>query len=250
MDPAIAHVVSEAFYNGDLRTQAERVVASIQNPPPFDVIAPLPASPVVIADFKHVSATGAREPVERANPRWHNPDEVDVVVGILRYLRARDVEKPPSLVILTFYNAQVDKLSERIDSAVRSGALAHLQSFRPVIQGGSGVRALGFLRDKRRMNVALSRAKSKLIIVGSVSFLCEAVRGVNPDAGSHDLSFLSIIADTLAALQARPGLTTSRNPASWIRRSSWGPIDVDRDFGFLPLLEGHNRQGPRLERHR
>jgi len=65
---------------------------------------------------------------------------------------------------------------------------------------GSGARALGFLRDKRRMNVALSRAKSKLVIVGSVSFLREAVRGVNPDAGSHDLSFLNVVAETLEIL--------------------------------------------------
>ena len=54
--------------------------------------------------------------------------------------------------------------------------------------------------------MALSRAKSKLIIVGSVSFLREAVRGVNPDAGSHDLSFLNVVADTLDALagETRP----------------------------------------------
>jgi AAA domain len=66
---------------------------------------------------------------------------------------------------------------------------------------GSGARALGFLRDKRRMNVALSRAKSKLVIVGSLSFLCEAVRGVNPDAVTHDLSFLTTVVDTIKELE-------------------------------------------------
>ncbi|QWC57449.1 AAA family ATPase [Erythrobacter sp. 3-20A1M] len=233
MDPAIARVVSQAFYGGALETQPERANAAFDKPRPFEVLAPLPASPIVIANFKHVSATGARESVEHARPRWHNPGEVDAVVSILEYLRARDGEKSPSLVVLSFYNAQVDKLSERIDGAVRSGPLAHLGSFRPVVQGGkwvttvdgfqgneadvvvlslvrnnagSGMRALGFLRDKRRMNVALSRAKSKLIIVGSVDFLREAVRGVNPDAGSHDLSFLNTVAETLDALtgETRP----------------------------------------------
>lgn len=227
MDPAIARVVSAAFYNGKLLTHAQRAQAALEKPPPFEVIAPLPASPIVIADFKHVSATGAPESVERARPRWHNPGEVDAVLGILRQLRTRKSEKPPSLAVLSFYNAQVDKLSERIDGAIRGGALSHLQAFRPVIAGGkwvttvdgfqgneadiillslvrnnagSGARALGFLRDKRRMNVALSRAKSKLVIVGSVSFLREAVRGVNPDAGSHDLSFLNVVAETLEIL--------------------------------------------------
>jgi AAA domain len=64
----------------------------------------------------------------------------------------------------------------------------------------AGLGALGFLRDKRRMNVALSRAKSQLVIVGSLSFLREAVRGVNPDASDHALSFLTDIADTIDEL--------------------------------------------------
>lgn len=236
MDPAIARVVSEAFYKGRLSNEAKRAKAAIEEPPPFNVLDPLPPSPIVIANFKHVSATGARKSVEHARPRWHNPGEVEAVVKILGCLRAKggkEAIKPPSLVVLSFYNAQVDKLSERIDGAMRSGSLAHLQSFRSVVRGGkwvttvdgfqgneadvvvlslvrnnpgSGVRALGFLRDKRRMNVALSRAKSKLIIVGSVNFLREAVRGVNPDASSHDLSFLNVVADTLDALadETRP----------------------------------------------
>ncbi len=53
------------------------------------------------------------------------------------------------------------------------------------------------------MNVALSRAKSQLIIVGSLAFLKEAVRGVNPDAESHDLSFLSEMARAIDDLAGR-----------------------------------------------
>lgn len=53
------------------------------------------------------------------------------------------------------------------------------------------------------MNVALSRAKSQLIIVGSLGFLREAVRGVNPDAEEHDLSFLTVIVETIENLVTR-----------------------------------------------
>ena len=53
------------------------------------------------------------------------------------------------------------------------------------------------------MNVALSRAKHQLIIVGSLSFLREAVRGVNPDAEEHDLSFLTVIVDTIENFAGR-----------------------------------------------
>ncbi|MGB4950734.1 MAG: hypothetical protein WBO55_08870, partial [Rhizobiaceae bacterium] len=51
-------------------------------------------------------------------------------------------------------------------------------------------------------NVALSRAKSKLVIVGSLQFLSEAVRGVNPDEETHDLTFLT---DMLAAINDLTG---------------------------------------------
>ncbi len=228
MDPAIARIVSDAFYEGKLKTQEGRALAAETEAPPFAVLPPLPASPVVVVEFKHVSATGQGAHAEASRPRWHNPGEVQAVCDVLRHVRATPGDKRPSLVILSFYKAQVEKISERIDAAIRSGELAHLSNFMSVLQdgkwvstvdgfqgneadlvilslvrnnAGSGARALGFLRDKRRMNVALSRAKSKLVIVGSLAFLREAVRGVNPDAGPHDLSFLTIMGETIDQLE-------------------------------------------------
>jgi AAA domain len=67
----------------------------------------------------------------------------------------------------------------------------------------AGVGALGFLRDRRRINVALSRAKSQLVVVGSLNFLQKAVLGVNPDQeDGHDLSFLTQIVQTIKQLTA------------------------------------------------
>jgi hypothetical protein len=226
MDPVIAEIVSQTFYQGDLTTEKGRRRKAEAGPVPFDCIEPLPASPVVVIDFPHVNATGTRERSERSRPRWHNPAEVESVVDVLRLVRAPDGREPPTLAVLSPYAAQVDVLNERIVGAIRSGELAHLRAFQPVrkearfvgtvdsFQGseadlvvmslvrnneGSGGSALGFLRDRRRMNVAISRAKWKLVFVGSLQFLKEAVRGVNPDNETHDLTFLTRMTDAIDA---------------------------------------------------
>ncbi len=240
MDPAIAQVVSSTFYKRRLTTEAKRARSAEEDPSPVVHQGALPPSPIVVVDFPHVSATGRADAFEKAKPRWHNPSEVDAVVDVLRRMRARDLGKPPSLAILSPYKAQVEKLHQRVAS-LRSRDLKHLDQFASVRSNGAfvgtvdsfqgseadvvilslvrnnpmtGGRALGFLRDRRRMNVALSRAKSHLILVGSLAFLREAVRGVNPDAETHDLSFLSDMVDAIEALalQKRSDLPL----ASWV----------------------------------
>ena len=192
---------------------------------PFVHIAPMPASPVVVVNFPHVSASGQSQPIERGRPRWHNPSEADAVLDVLRRVRARANERP-TLAILSPYKAQVDLLDRRI-AALLGGELSHLRTFDAVRAGGGfvgtvdsfqgseadlvivslvrnnprpGGGALGFLRDRRRINVALSRAKQQLVLVGSLQFLREAVRSVNPDDEPHDLSFLTQITETIDAL--------------------------------------------------
>jgi hypothetical protein len=221
MDPVIAEVVSQAFYGGNLGTAKKRRDEAESKPMPFVHRSPLPLSPIVVVDFPHVNATASRQGLERGRPRWHNPSEIESVVDVLRLVRAGEAEKPPTLAVLSPYSAQVERLTERIGSAIKSGELAHLRDFRSVrddgqgfvgtvdsFQGseadlvvmslvrnneGSGSSALGFLRDRRRMNVAISRAKWKLVFVGSLQFLEEAVRGVNPDSEKekHELDFLT-----------------------------------------------------------
>lgn len=226
MDPAIAEVVSHAFYDGKLRTAASRAHAAETEVSPLVQLGALPSSPIVVVNFPHVSSTGRATEIERGKPRWHNPSEVESVMNVLRHLRARESAKPPTLAILSPYKAQVDKIQERL-AARRSVDLQHLRHFNPVRSDGAYVgtvdsfqgseadvvilslvrnnsrNALGFLRDRRRMNVALSRAKIQLIIVGSLDFLAEAVRAVNPDEEEHDLSFLALMADAIRKLASQ-----------------------------------------------
>lgn len=51
MDPAIAEIVSKAFYNGDLTTSASRVAEVEAGASPLRYLAPMTASPIVVVDF-------------------------------------------------------------------------------------------------------------------------------------------------------------------------------------------------------
>jgi AAA domain len=131
MDPAIARVVSNVFYGGKLRTEKSRIKEARREQLPFDVLGALPTSPIVVVDFKHVSRTGREQPVEREQPRFHNPGEVRAVEQVLRLVRARpDAKKPPSLAVLSFYKGQVEKLNDCIEAGIRNRSLAHLEAFR------------------------------------------------------------------------------------------------------------------------
>ena len=226
MDPAIAEVVSHSFYKEKLKTESGRAERAETDEPPFVHAPSLPTSPIVVVDFPHVSTTGRGRPAELGKPRWHNPAEVDSVVDVLRHVRALTSTVKPTLAVLSPYAAQVDKLRDRIHS-LRKGELAHLAGFAPARPGmdligtvdsfqGSeadlvvislvrnnprtGRGALGFLRDRRRMNVLLSRAKSQLVLVGSLAFLREAVRGVDPRGEGEDLAFLTKMVTTIERL--------------------------------------------------
>jgi hypothetical protein len=232
MDPAIAQVISSSFYDNRLQTVASRALKSETEAPPFHSVSPLPASPIVVVDFPHVSATGSPQNAEMTHPRFHNPGEVQSVLNVLEHVTPAAGARP-TLAVLTFYKAQVEKLSEAIDGEIKRGKLQGLKGFQPIgIEGGwvntvdgfqgkeadlivlslvrnnpkVGAGALGFLRDDRRMNVALSRAKWKLIIVGSMAFLREAVAGVNPDGNDHHpLAFLQRIDRAIQELEHEPG---------------------------------------------
>jgi len=57
-------------------------------------------------------------------------------------------------------------------------------------------KALGFLRDNRRMNVLLSRAKWRLILVGSLSFYRHVVT-MSAKMPDQDVGFLAKFIDAL-----------------------------------------------------
>jgi superfamily I DNA and/or RNA helicase len=197
MHPAIAEVISECFYDGRLQTSPEREAEFHSETPPFTFADDLlPASPIVFVDLPYVQR---EEGAGEQRPTYHNPAEMKVVLAVLSKLRAapKKPNDPPTLAVLSPYNEQVERLGRAVEDGLQ-GDLANLSSFRPgttapgvestvdSFQGSEadivvislvrnndhvGRAALGILRDRRRMNVMLSRAKWKLVIVGSMEFL-------------------------------------------------------------------------------
>ncbi len=222
MNPAIAEVVSHAFYGGKLTTSAGTASSS-----PIECMTPLPASPVVVVDFEHVSRTGRSAAAEFRVRGFHNPGEVRAVMDVLRLMRALPGGPPPTVAVLSPYREQVSRIRGSFDAVQRDGLLPDFGGFRPVrdavgffgtvdsFQGSeadvvivslvrnnsrTGRSGLGFLSDPRRMNVLLSRAKSKLVLVGSLRFLREAVRGVDPGGEKDDLRFLTTMLEVIQRL--------------------------------------------------
>jgi DNA polymerase III delta prime subunit len=196
MHPAIASVISECFYDKRLRNgQGVEERFAIETPP-FEVLDAVLNSPIVIVDMPYVQRqAGAAEEL----PLYHNPAEVEAVIRVLSRLRPTTDKNGnrPSLAVLSPYGEQVDRLHLALENAV-SDRLRQLSGFEgpsrkpgyegtvDSFQGGEadvvvislvrnndhvGKHALGFLRRRRRMNVLLSRAKWKLIIVTSMEFL-------------------------------------------------------------------------------
>jgi hypothetical protein len=229
MHPVICELVSKTFYEGRLTTSAAReqqaarengtIVAKDQQA--------LPNAPLVLVDMPYERSALGRGRIEKL-PRFTNPDEVREVVSIVANLAVNSlVPTRPSLVILAPYVRQVRLLKEAVlGDPVSSAALA---AFRPAARGdewcstvdafqgneadvvilslvrnnrGATIKhALGFM-DERRFNVALSRARQKLVFVGSLEFL-RIVASPFGKPNDPDSAFLRRLLRTIDELIAR-----------------------------------------------
>ncbi|WP_161492377.1 AAA domain-containing protein [Brucella pituitosa] len=227
MHPAIARIVSKCFYEGELVTNARQAAKFAAGTAPFKSSNPsiLPNKPIVFVNMPYAQEEGPGGRGGERAPPWSNPDEAAAVVQVLKHLHAPDAEKKPSLAVLSPYWQQVRRIERLIDQN-RTATLKNLSSFDPAVgdagfcgtvdsfQGGEAdvvvvsmvrnnhhttpARALGFLRDNRRMNVILSRAKWRMIIVGSLSFYKHVISAAD-HLQDQDIGFL---AEFISAFEA------------------------------------------------
>jgi hypothetical protein len=224
MHPAIGRLVSQAFYAGTLTTsgEAERRYAEETCPVAFDGKA-LGDSPVTFIDmpFAH-GRVGMTSP--EMEPRWKNYPEANACLEVLKKLRAVG-DARPDVAVLTPYRQQRRVIEDRLAGAARGGQLASLDRFGKAadelchtvdsFQGNeadvviislvrnnahSGLKSLGFLSDRRRMNVLMSRAKWRLVLVGSLDFLRARFQEELPPDENGRLAFLNTWLDTFDGL--------------------------------------------------
>lgn len=218
MHPAIARIVSECFYDGGLSTNSKKAKSFFETPSPVISSNPrvIPDLPIVFIDipFGREEAPGGRSTDQE--PPWSNRLEIVASIKVLESLRVRAGAPIPSLAVLSPYLQQVNGIRNRLERN-RDCRLAHLSGFKPAIgegefcgtvdsfQGGEAdaviislvrnnhhttpARALGFLRDNRRMNVLLSRAKWRLVLIGSLPFYRNTVE-LSAKVADHDIGFL------------------------------------------------------------
>ncbi|MBC1239570.1 DEAD/DEAH box helicase, partial [Nostoc sp. 2RC] len=122
---------------------------------------------------------------EAANGSYHNIAEVNVIIQLLEKINkmAIIVNKKYAIAVLTGYSAQLKLFKRKLDFELSNWeALTIKYNTVDAFQGQEADIAIysitrsnknasfGFLRDSERMNVALSRGKVGLIIVGDHNF--------------------------------------------------------------------------------
>lgn len=169
MHPAIGRLVSEVFYRGEL-------VSSRPEEPLASELASVASKPVTWIS----TAAIAHHFEERRGESIANRSEISVVQGLLGELAeaGRHRGRPIEVAVLSGYRAQCGLLeSQLLAGGVHDGLMLTVATI-DAFQGReaevviysvtrSNPRGeLGFIRERPRINVALSRACELLIIVG------------------------------------------------------------------------------------
>ncbi|BAF10951.1 probable RNA helicase SDE3 [Oryza sativa Japonica Group] len=171
--PAILELPSELFYGGELIACKEDEVSSIYD----SIDLPNKSFPVL---FVGIQGCDERE---GNNPSWFNRIEASKVVNIIRNLTRGGDVREADIGVITPYRQQVVKIKKALETFempdLKVGSVEQFQGQEREIIIISTVRStvkhnefdkffnLGFLSNHRRFNVAITRAKSLLIIIGN-----------------------------------------------------------------------------------
>jgi len=161
MNARIMAFPSEALYDGALRA----------HPRVADRTLPGDVAPLEVVD---TSGMGHEEETPPGSESRVNPAEAEMVAAEVRAILARG-PSPGEVAVISPYDGQVQRLRELLAAEVEAGlevdTVDGFQGREKEAVVVSLVRAnpdgeVGFLADVRRMNVAITRARVKLVVVG------------------------------------------------------------------------------------
>ncbi len=166
MNEAIMGFSSAEFYAGNLladQSVATHLLADL----PHVSSTELTTTPITYIDTAGASYDERRE---RDGRSWENPEEAALIVRKVEALIEAGVQ-PDEIGVITPYSAQVRLIREQLQHLVEVNSVDGFQGREKEVILISMVRAnqrgeVGFLAETRRMNVALTRARRKLIVVG------------------------------------------------------------------------------------
>ncbi|VFQ78197.1 unnamed protein product [Cuscuta campestris] len=177
---AILKLPSEMFYNGELIACKEDDKKTSWN---LDDLLPNPEFPLL---FIGVQGYDERE---GNNPSWFNRIEASKVVEVIRNLIDHKGLRGEDIGVITPYRQQVLKIRRVLEGSsakeVMVGSVEQFQGQEREVIIISTVRStvkhnehdklyyLGFLSNPRRFNVAITRAKSLLIVIGNPHIICQ-----------------------------------------------------------------------------
>ncbi|ADQ15293.1 IGHMBP2 family helicase [Halanaerobium hydrogeniformans] len=170
------------FYDGSLRAApsvAQHNLGDLgvypQSEKCFTEKALKPEYPMVFLDTKEMEAS---ERSLKASNSYDNPVESEIVLDILDRAAMLSMDEN-NIAVITPYKDQVDLLNQHNNlTEIEIDTVDAFQGREKEMVVFSAVRSnddanIGFLRDLRRLNVALTRAKRKIIFIGDSSTICQ-----------------------------------------------------------------------------
>ena len=193
MHPAIGNLISSVFYDGELENGLagrDRQISGWMGAP---------------AVWLSTSSRPRRQE-SGVDSSYVNREEVEVIQELLHRLDAKLGNRAgrPSVGVIAGYSAQVETLRTQVDPdnerkwrniSIEIATVDAFQGRECDVVIYSTVRSnrqgrIGFLRDTRRINVALSRARDLLVIVGDAAFMRSARMGVDENPFASVLDYM------------------------------------------------------------
>jgi len=167
MDSKIRAWPSRQFYQ-DILEDAEEIS-----------LRPMLLLPVQLSPYSFINVKGTE--ITTPGGSKSNKEESTLVVQSVKYLLSSGVVKPRDIGIITFYSGQVELINRGLaaEDEVEGVVAQTVDGFQgeekdviliSFVRSNDG-KSVGFLNDFRRLNVAITRARRSLIMIGDSSTL-------------------------------------------------------------------------------